>query len=270
MIISPDDKFVVSTTQSKKHMIRNIWDTSTGKCLQTIKEDTKYSFFDDNIDLTRTDKITKDGKLLCLSFTDTEMIKVIDLMSGDVLHTFQSCQYTSGIVSLHPSQLYVAIGTNRTVLISGDTSKHFHIWNVQTGRIASSSESENTNGPYWDLKLFGRDSIFIAAAKKNESFVSLSYCGSVGDPLESPVLVRRLSGHNQPIRQILITSDELKILTAAEDNTVKIWHLEKTIKDFHSAYTDKQLDSHSSSHSLPPLEEDEDSLSETSCLALSR
>ena len=238
LLISPDEKFLACVAGKAGDIY--VFDILTG--VQLHRFVSKESYFSNEI-LKSTYKelsaITSDNKLIVNQ--DRDMV-LIDMKDGKKAE-LRSCKvYSMNVMSLHPSEKYVAVGTKDTTWTSdGGSEKPWKVFDVQSGEAVTTASHYclANDGGVQLVKLFGQDNMFAGVALWGNSVIILAYLGTVAKPLEFAVPYRTLYGHSDTILQLALKLDESVLISASEDNRILVWDLHKIVSEFNESHGSK-------------------------------
>ncbi len=119
----------------------------------------------------------------------------------------KSADFSAGGVVTH-----IALDESR-LFIGGDMTGSLHIWNLKTKEHTS---HKIQNSAIWTFRVYG-DSVLTGYANGTVIFSSLS----------SDHALKTFSGHREAVRYLCWLGGD-RLVTAAIDNTLKVWCFEKT------------------------------------------
>jgi WD40 repeat protein len=245
LIISPDSKYLVAFLDESL----SVFSLENFEKLHTVKSESE-SFHSGSTPYRSLVHILKNNRLIYQGFgyKDNKKMYVVDLESGkNLYHVSHYKEYSSTVVSVHPSERVVAFGTGSTGTVNGDCDKRWYIHQADDGKQVSECTTE-FSGKYGVtcLCLFGSDKIFAASAlmynERND--IKIFYAGTVDHPLTTVVPCQSLTGHSQEIVQLLFNKDENILYTASKDCTIRVWNVGRVVTEFNDKYlhSDKQFD----------------------------
>lgn len=245
LIISPDSKYLVAFLDKSL----SVFSLENFEKLHMVKSESE-SFHSGSTPYRSLVHILKNNRLIYQGFgyKDNKKMYVLDLESGkNLYHVSHYKDYSSTVVSVHPSESVVAFGTGGTVIVNGDCDKRWYIHQADDGKQVSECTTEfSGKHGVTCLHLFGSDKIFAASAlmfnEKND--IKIFYAGTVDHPLTTVIPIHSLAGHSQEIVQLLVNKDENILYTASKDCTIRVWNVGRVVTEFNDKYlhSDKQFD----------------------------
>ncbi|KAK3095533.1 hypothetical protein FSP39_015737 [Pinctada imbricata] len=233
VLISPDEKFIVAVIA--KEMNVAIFDIKTGLKIHEKKSEEK--FFVQEVPkslIKQVSMITKDNKLIVKS---CKAILLVELDTGEsaVVQPFDT--YDLNVVSVHPAEKFVAVGSSTTFTMSPGPEKQWKVWDTSTKQIVSKAHEHLYNScGVENLTLFGKDDLFVALTMHYNRPVFLAYLGTLSCPIPEAIPYRQLIGHSDNVLQLLLRSDHSLLITAAEDNRIIVWDVSKITTEFSTKY----------------------------------
>jgi WD40 repeat protein len=231
-----EKKGIMLASGGYDHTIK-LWDSSTGKILQTFQGHTNgirsINFSPDGSTLASgsddhtvklwnvsTGKVLKtllghtswvcpvrfspDGTILATGSYD-QTVKLWDIETGQILKTLQG--HTDGVRS-------VSFSPDGKTLAGGGPDRKIRLWNVHTGEVLRSLEGHLN----WVSSVaFSLDGSLLASSS-NDGTVRL-WDVSTGEVL------RILSGHADGIRSVRFNPNGTTLVTCSDDHTVKVWNV---------------------------------------------
>ncbi|XP_033756367.1 uncharacterized protein LOC117339097 [Pecten maximus] len=268
MVISPDEKYLAVFTTGCGHY--KVWNLENGQFLFDAKEpvDAKekpffnFSFSEYN-DIGNSSLITNNNILIYRKdgYRFEGQLCVFDLDNRQYLHSLDSgSSYKLTILSLHPTQRYLSAATSATICSSNENGKEWKIWDVCSGDIVTKATVPQLYNDSWGmncLKLFGSDKIFAVSSHHGTvGAIHISYCGGVDSPSHSAIPFCSLNEHTMDLVQVIVSSDMKQLISAAMDNSVKTWDLNKVLTKF-TTITEGCHDDEEIASKLTPMFEEE-------------
>jgi WD40 repeat protein len=175
-----------------------IWDTKTGECLKTFKEE-------GHTERVWTVAFNHDGTKLA-SGSEDKTIKIWSVEIGQCLRTLTE----------HENWIYsVAFNHDGTKLASGSEDKTIKIWNVETGQcLCTLAEHENRVRSV----AFNHDGTKLASGSEDKTIKIWN--------VETGQCLRTLAEHENRVRSVAFNHDGTKLASGSEDKTIKIWNVE--------------------------------------------
>ncbi|KAL3863458.1 hypothetical protein ACJMK2_005212 [Sinanodonta woodiana] len=224
LVISPDDRFVVTAFASSVFAI----DLKKGTELFKLRDlDSKYMFKGRSLDFDILTHITRNN-ILISSYRKT--LVVSDLNNKDKKHSFViGDPYNINFLRVHSSEKFLLVGSNEDVIINGNITKFAQIFSMDSGACVSKS---SVNGPFADIQIFGSEYINIVVTPLRDKNIYILTAGRAQNLLKEALMIHCLHGHNMDLVQTLISPDEKLLISAAEDNMIKVWNLGQVMSDF--------------------------------------
>ncbi|KAK8950212.1 hypothetical protein KSP40_PGU005919 [Platanthera guangdongensis] len=221
LVLSPDDRFLVSASHSR--LIR-VWNLSSFKCIRSWKGHdgpvTSMSFH-------------LSGGLLATAGADTT-VRVWDVDGGFCTHLFRGHKGVVTCIAFHPDpKLFL--------LFSGSDDESVLVWNLEskkrvavlkendTSRVSSLAISEDKKSlliaerggvvTIWDLQKYQRQQT-ITIKEKDNTFETVNTVLIIPD---ASFISACLSQCNSPNMEKKIATRPLHFLTVGEDGLVRIW-----------------------------------------------
>merc|ERR1712217_805823 len=97
------------------------------------------------------------------------------------------------------------------------------IWNIQTGECTTTVYSENKRGDAPATFSCDSSKFVMDVPRSNTAKIQRSRIGDCCNDMDSPII---LKGHEGPISSTVFSPNGLRVATASDDCTVKIWEEE--------------------------------------------
>ncbi|XP_060069536.1 uncharacterized protein LOC132549607 [Ylistrum balloti] len=267
LLTSPDEKYLAVFTTVCGYY--KIWNLETGAFLFEAKnpdenEKDFFSFSHSEYNNIGNASIITDSNILIYrkdGYRLKGQLCVFDIGQETFLYTFDSgSDYKLTLLSLHPTQRFISAATSETICSSGNNGKEWKIWDIQSGEMVTKATVPELYNDSWGmdcLKLFGSDKIFtVTSHHRTNGAISISYCGNVDNPSPSAIPFCVLTGHTMDLVQVLVSSDMKQLISAAKDNCVKTWDLDKILTKFNRATQGCHDDEEIASKMIPKFEEE--------------
>ncbi|KAK3611249.1 hypothetical protein CHS0354_003878 [Potamilus streckersoni] len=253
LAISPDDRFVIAAFASSVFAI----DLKKGTELFKLQDlDYKYIFRAGSLNFEILTHITRSNILIS---SDRKTLVVSDLNTRDKKHALAiGDPYKISFLRVHSSEKFILVGSNEDMIKNGNRTKFAQILSMDSGTCVSRS---SVNGPYADIQIFGSEYINVVVTPLRDKNIYVLTAGRVQNILKDALVIHCLQGHNMDLVQVLISPDEKLIISAAEDNMIKVWNLGQLMEDFITFIQEpqkKQQETVSPQLIRPPSEEDHD------------
>ena len=238
IVISPDDKTLVFALENKTI---KVWDLVTGKELQTLTRQTRLlinsqavnGFILHNQEASNfNDKslkkvaITSDETKAVLAMTDGTL-RIFDLSTENILHILDDSVET---FLISPDDKYIVSAYHLNL----------NIWNLTTGEKLKTinDKSESVRGKTISaIAITPNGKYIVSAFRSNKKQSDRSYRKrnkKENDTKEDFLKVWNLGtgeeiynlvGHTDSVTAVAITSNGKRVVSASDDNTVRIWDL---------------------------------------------
>ncbi|TAE55849.1 MAG: hypothetical protein EAZ76_15360 [Nostocales cyanobacterium] len=174
----------------------------TWQCVKTLKGHTSnindIAIHPDNITL--------------VSGSDDRQVKLWNLQTGKLLHTF---------VGQAEAVLSVAIRPDGKYLISGSVDKKISKWQLETKEycgILSYLGYPYSHNSFINALVYSQDGKIIISASQDKTIkIWGSYTGKLN---------RTLNGHKDTVLTIAITADGKTLVSGSADKTIRVWNIE--------------------------------------------
>jgi WD40 repeat protein len=197
VIVTPDNKSIISTSYDKKI---KIWDINSAKCMETLED---QSHFVGGIDLT------PDNKFFYTSSYHSKL-KIWDLETKKCISTINKMGGRLGLFAISPDGKRIAASSN------GLDIKDFEIWDIKSEEIIREFKGHSN---YITDIAFTQDGKKIITAGLDKTL-------KIWDS-DSGKCINTLTGHKYMVGAVMITPDCKDIISGSNDNTIIIWDLEK-------------------------------------------
>jgi len=177
------------------------WDSRTGEKVQTLQASES--------ELLAVD-VDYQGKLLAAGTADN-MINILNLENGQLIHRFAGHSYRVCSVAFSPDARYLA---------SGSFDQSVRLWDLQR---QSELRAWPGLGAYTTSVAISPDGKYVAAG--------VAYTGTIFVwDLESGAEVCRLTGHTSSISAVSFNNDGSRLISSSWDGTVKFWDIVRAVE----------------------------------------
>lgn len=199
MRFSPDGNTafgkITSFTDREKVLAVNLWDLSTGQCVQTFSEDMAADSFD----------YSPDGKLLHSVNTKTGDVYLWNTVDGKCIRIIKA-----GVITKDSFSSAVGFSLNGSRLFTNSEGNKITIWDVNSGRqICNFKNSEGIG-----CVRFSPDDHLVTAGK------SITFWDT-----ETGQSVRNFYGHSDTIRYVRFSNNGGLMLSGSHDKTAMLWDI---------------------------------------------
>lgn len=224
---SPDSQLIA--TASSNHIIK-ILRVSDGKQTQILKGDETLN------KLTKSKKqkykflkvrYSPDGRFIAAASTDYT-VKIWEISNGKLLHVLRGHKDWVRNVKFSPdSKLIVSSG--------GGSDKTIRLWTVKNGRLLKTIK--NAHDDAIEGISFSNNNKFIASASSDQT-LKLWDINSIFStktalfeyPEHKNILLKTIKGHASGLHDLSFSRHDKFIASAGDDNLVKLWELDYTLK----------------------------------------
>jgi WD40 repeat protein len=222
--LSSDGKYAVSGSHD---MTLRKWEVETGKCLHT---------FDGHGDLVASVSMSSDGRYAIpgcgrypsLAANKKNTLKLLEVETGNILHTFEGHHEYISSVSLSSDSRYV---------ISGSWDKTLKLWNVETGKLLRIFEGHDDSVESVSLSV---DRKYTISGSRDKTLKLWE--------VETGKCLRTFEGHSGGITSVSLSLDGKYVVSGSGDKTLKLWDVEtgkclRTFKGHRGGVTSANLSS---------------------------
>ncbi|KAJ5031387.1 WD40-repeat-containing domain protein [Bipolaris maydis] len=184
--------------------IAELWDISSGAYLHTLRGHKRPV-----ISLA----FSHDSMRLASASVD-KTIKIWDTSNGQCLQTYKG--HNRGVNS-------VAFSHDSTQLASASQDETIKIWDASSSAFLQTHDScVDLGGGVYSMRHFPRSPMAILCGSTRMVRASISGTIKIEDR-DSLACLKILEGHRGSIEQLAISDDSMRLVSASQDKTVKIW-----------------------------------------------
>ena len=200
-----------------------VWTVESGKQKCTLEKCKSYSFSHRKVQ-HRNCHVLPQGRFIGpgLDYSTDSTFCIWDLETGMKLQSFKGHEYSVDIMSLNENYTKAVTGTIDTVSSSNKGKKFVRVWDLISGTQVSMCKVE---GPYTVVTFCGPHDTYVLTSLRFRCDVTIWYTKT-----EEAIAVHHLYGHTEALLYAAVALDGKILITAAKDNTIKMWSMEYILK----------------------------------------
>ena len=152
-------------------------------------------------------------------YTECNNLEVFSVSKGVVLSVLKGHNYPISLLCLSDDKQLVATATTDVAVVNGIQEKYIHVWDLDSLSLFSLCQGQ---GPYVAVTFAGKQREFLFSCSWHSNKIVTWYIGSKSNPCQEGIPVYNIIGHNADVHYILVTPGDKMIVTASQDNSVKV------------------------------------------------
>jgi WD40 repeat protein len=202
LAISPSNDLLVSGSYDNTV---NIWQISTGKLLRSLKGHT---------DKIWSVAISPNGNEIVSAGRD-KTILIWDVKTGAILKTLIGS--VTGVTC-------VLFTPNGKQVISGSSDKVIRVWDIASSKQLFTLSNQGDGDTIGAITITSDGKYLLSGGKDNPNSIRLW-------DLQTKSLLWNFIGHTDLVTSLVITPDNLQLISSSQDKRINIWQIPKKLKE---------------------------------------
>ncbi|XP_052773919.1 uncharacterized protein LOC128212477 [Mya arenaria] len=225
LLISPDETLLISASETWRMKTEEVLVFSLKSMQKLFAVPGTYFapclVTNTNLLISRKAGYEESGKLMVCPLKEGE--RNYDIIAHEKYHVEE--------MYLHSSHQYILTSFYASSSANETEVKHASLVDISNGSVVGKAQADHTE-PCSNAVIFGNDRLYYAYTVMKRYDIIIFFAGYVGKPLDNAIVVHVLTGHNEPITNIIIPQSLETIITASMDKTVKVWDLKTILENF--------------------------------------